>query len=113
LQCQDLTDLLLPTRASQRHDEAPCHAGRQSCVTSGIDVALRIVADLEGETVTHKIQLAIEYHPHPPFPGGTPSTPPAEIVEAVLAASRARRLEREGMVAEAVERLRQLRPVRG
>ena len=29
--------------------------------TSGIDVALRVVADLEGEMVTRKIQRAIEY----------------------------------------------------
>jgi cyclohexyl-isocyanide hydratase len=76
-------------------------------VTSGIDVALRVVADLEGETAARKIQLAIEYDPHPPFAGGTPSTSPAEIVQSVLADSRARRAEREGMVAKAAEKLRQ------
>lgn len=76
-------------------------------VTSGIDVALRVVADLEGEMVARKIQLAIEYDPHPPFPGGTPFTSPPEIVKAVLADSRARRAERESMVAQAVERLNQ------
>ncbi|WP_198384249.1 DJ-1/PfpI family protein [Roseomonas sp. KE2513] len=75
-------------------------------VTSGIDVALQVVADLEGETVARKIQLAIEYDPHPPFPGGTPSTSPAEIVQAILSDSRARRAEREGMVAQAAEKLR-------
>jgi cyclohexyl-isocyanide hydratase len=76
-------------------------------VTSGIDVALRVVADLEGEAVARKIQLAIEYDPHPPFPGGTPATSPPEIVQAVLADSRARRAEREGMVAQAAARLAQ------
>jgi cyclohexyl-isocyanide hydratase len=76
-------------------------------VTSGIDVALRVVADLEGEAVARKIQLAIEYDPHPPFPGGTPVTSPQEIVQAVLADSRARRAEREGMVAQAAARLGQ------
>lgn len=80
-------------------------------VTSGIDVALRVVADLEGETVARRIQLAIEYDPHPPFPGGTPQTSPPEIVQAVLADSRARRAEREGLVAQAAERLRQSRMV--
>ncbi len=75
-------------------------------VTSGIDAALQVVADLEGETVARKIQLAIEYDPHPPFPGGTPLTSPPEIVDAVLADSRARRAEREAMVDQAVLRLR-------
>lgn len=74
-------------------------------VTSGIDVALRVVADIEGETVARKIQLGIEYDPHPPFEGGTPSTSPADIVQAVLADSRNRRAERESMVAEAAARL--------
>ncbi|MFC3126102.1 DJ-1/PfpI family protein [Pseudoroseomonas globiformis] len=76
-------------------------------VTSGIDVALRVVADLEGEVAARKIQLAIEYDPHPPFPGGTPSTSPAEVVRAVQADARARRAQREDMVAQAAERLRQ------
>jgi cyclohexyl-isocyanide hydratase len=76
-------------------------------VTSGIDVALRVVADLEGEMVARKIQLAIEYDPHPPFSGGTPFTSPPEIVQAVLDDSRARRAQREGMVAEAAARLSQ------
>lgn len=75
-------------------------------VTSGIDVALRVVADLEGEVVARKIQLAIEYDPHPPFPGGTPATSPPAIVAAVLEDSRGRRAERETMVAEAVNRMR-------
>ncbi|MXP65251.1 DJ-1/PfpI family protein [Roseomonas sp. M0104] len=74
-------------------------------VTSGIDLALRVVADLEGETVARKIQLAIEYDPQPPFAGGTPATSPPAIVQAVLADSRRRRAEREGRVAEAAERL--------
>jgi cyclohexyl-isocyanide hydratase len=76
-------------------------------VTSGIDVALRVFADLEGEMVARKIQLAIEYDPHPPFSGGTPFTSPPEIVQAVLDDSRARRAQREGMVAEAAARLSQ------
>ena len=77
-------------------------------VTSGIDVALRVVADLEGEAVARRIQLAIEYDPHPPFPGGTPDTSPAAIVQDVLTQSRARRTEREELVARAAAQLRQL-----
>jgi cyclohexyl-isocyanide hydratase len=75
-------------------------------VTSGIDAALRVVGDLQGETTARKIQLAIEYDPQPPFPGGTPFTSPPEIVQAVLADSRHRRAERESMVAQAADNLR-------
>ncbi|MGR3248311.1 MAG: DJ-1/PfpI family protein [Paracoccus sp. (in: a-proteobacteria)] len=60
-------------------------------VTSGIDAALRLVADLEGERRARMIQLAMEYDPAPPFRGGTATTSPAEIVAAVTSASRATR----------------------
>jgi cyclohexyl-isocyanide hydratase len=75
-------------------------------VTSGIDMALRVVGDVAGVDVARKIQLAIEYDPAPPFAGGTPFTSPPEIVAAVLEGSRKRRAEREAMVAEAVARLK-------
>ncbi len=75
-------------------------------VTSGIDAALRVVADVAGEETARKIQLAIEYDPAPPFSGGTPSTSPPAIVAAVLEGSRKRRAEREAMVAEAAARLK-------
>jgi cyclohexyl-isocyanide hydratase len=75
-------------------------------VTSGIDMALRVVADVAGEDVAQRIQLAIEYDPAPPFKGGTPFTSPPEIVKAVTEASRKRRSEREAMVAQAAARLR-------
>lgn len=41
-------------------------------VTSGIDFALRIVAELAGPDVAQAIQLAIEYDPSPPFDAGHP-----------------------------------------
>lgn len=41
-------------------------------VTSGIDFAFRIVADLAGPEVAKAIQLAIEYNPAPPFDAGHP-----------------------------------------
>jgi cyclohexyl-isocyanide hydratase len=74
-------------------------------VTSGIDMALRVVADLAGEDLARRIQLAIEYDPAPPFPGGTPFTSRAETVAAVLAASQKRRAEREAKVMAAAARL--------
>lgn len=79
-------------------------------VTSGIDMALRVVADAAGESTARKIQLAVEYDPAPPFPGGTPFTSPPEIVSAVLEASRGRRAEREAKVARAAARLRSRQP---
>ena len=41
-------------------------------VTSGIDFAFRIVAELAGREVAQAIQLAIEYDPSPPFDAGHP-----------------------------------------
>jgi cyclohexyl-isocyanide hydratase len=74
-------------------------------VTSGIDMALRVVADIAGLETAQKIQLAMEYDPAPPFAGGTPYTSPPEIVAAVLKDSGKRRALRESMVAEAAQRL--------
>ena len=39
-------------------------------VSSGIDMALRLAADLSDEETARAIQLAIEYDPQPPFDGG-------------------------------------------
>ena len=56
-------------------DERMCvdgHIYTAGGVTSGIDMGLRVVADLCGEDVAKLIQLQVEYDPEPPFPGGTP-----------------------------------------
>jgi cyclohexyl-isocyanide hydratase len=73
-------------------------------VTSGIDMALLVVADIVGEQTARKIQLSIEYAPEPPFPGGTPFTSPPEIVKAVLDESHQRRADRESIVSACVRR---------
>ena len=75
-------------------------------VTSGIDMALRLVADLVDETTARQIQLQIEYDPAPPFSGGTPATSPPEITAALREAGCERSARRERMVAEAAARLR-------
>lgn len=49
-------------------------------VTSGIDFALTVVADLQGEAVAQMIQLQMEYDPRPPFSSGSPGTAPAELL---------------------------------
>lgn len=70
-------------------------------VTSGIDMALRVVGDVAGPLVAQRIQLQIEYDPQPPFPGGTPFTSPTQIVDAVRQAGAGRRAVREKLVMQA------------
>lgn len=57
-------------------------------VTAGMDLALRLAAEIAGEKVAQAIQLGIEYDPQPPFDAGSPRTAPRAIVEAVRAYSR-------------------------
>ncbi|KAK7205108.1 class I glutamine amidotransferase-like protein [Myxozyma melibiosi] len=40
-------------------------------VTSGIDFALNVVADLYGREVAEDVQFQLEYDPHPPFDAGS------------------------------------------
>ncbi|HEY4250057.1 MAG TPA: DJ-1/PfpI family protein [Roseomonas sp.] len=75
-------------------------------VTSGIDMALRLVADLAGDDVAQQIQLQIEYDPEPPFAAGTPFVAPPHILERARTAGARTRAAREAAVAQAAERLR-------
>jgi cyclohexyl-isocyanide hydratase len=70
-------------------------------VTSGIDMALRVVGDIAGEETARKIQLQMEYDPAPPFPGGTPFTSSPHIVRAVQELAAQRRAAREKLVDQA------------
>ncbi len=54
-------------------------------VSSGIDMALGLVARLRGDDVARAVQLGIEYDPQPPFDAGHPRVAPPEIVELVSA----------------------------
>jgi transcriptional regulator GlxA family with amidase domain len=56
-------------------------------VSSGIDMALHLVARIQGPEVAQAIQLAVEYDPQPPFDAGSPAKAPAEVVELVRAIS--------------------------
>jgi cyclohexyl-isocyanide hydratase len=51
-------------------------------VTSGIDFALTVVADLLGKDVAQEIQLQMEYDPEPPYQTGSPKTAPVDLVAA-------------------------------
>lgn len=65
-------------------------------VTSGIDFALHVVAELLGADVAQNIQLQMEYDPEPPFSSGSPrSADPARVALArqQMAPFIARRLQ--------------------
>jgi cyclohexyl-isocyanide hydratase len=51
-------------------------------VTSGIDFALTVVADLMGHEIAQEVQLQMEYDPEPPYQAGSPRTAPVALVEA-------------------------------
>lgn len=74
-------------------------------VTAGIDIALRIVADLLGETVAKAIQLSIEYDPKPPFNAGSPEAADAAVLERVRGAMGGMLEARAAAVRAAVVRL--------
>lgn len=50
-------------------------------VTSGIDFALNVIADIYGAEIAQSIQLHMEYDPEPPFTSGSPRVAPEEILE--------------------------------
>ena len=74
-------------------------------VTAGIDFALTVAGEWFGAEVARKIQLGIEYDPHPPYDAGAPERADAPLVAAVREAAAARQAEREDAVRRAVARL--------
>src|SRR5690606_33706314 len=73
-------------------------------VSSGIDFALSLTAELFGEKQAKRIQLGIEYDPAPPFDAGSPDRPDADQEQ--VAAFRARMREVRGeRVKRAAEKL--------
>jgi len=52
-------------------------------VTSGIDFALTIAAEFQGECAAKEIQLQTEYDPAPPFKAGSPQSAEPAILAAV------------------------------
>ena len=59
-------------------------------VSSGIDMALHLVREINGEEVAQAVQLGIEYDPQPPVDAGSPEKAPQPIVELVTATFQAR-----------------------
>jgi transcriptional regulator GlxA family with amidase domain len=57
-------------------------------VSSGIDMALTLAAEVAGVEVAQTIQLGIEYDPQPPFDAGSPLKAPQASVDLLRASSR-------------------------
>jgi hypothetical protein len=53
-------------------------------VSAGIDMALALVARLTDEATARRVQLALEYDPHPPFGGIDWSQVNRDIYEPML-----------------------------
>jgi transcriptional regulator GlxA family with amidase domain len=70
------------------HPDNPASDGRDKVITaagvsSGIDMALRLVQLVAGDDIAQAIQLSIEYVPQPSFDAGSPQKAPAPIVQLV------------------------------
>ncbi|RYG12352.1 MAG: DJ-1/PfpI family protein [Burkholderiales bacterium] len=75
-------------------------------VTSGIDFALTLAAELVGEETARMIQLGLEYDPQPPLDCGSPEKAGAERVARARAAGHAVMQQVEAAVDSAAQRLR-------
>ena len=53
-------------------------------VSSGIDMALALVAKFSDENVAKAIQLGLEYDPAPPFDSGSPDKAARELIELIV-----------------------------
>lgn len=73
-------------------------------VTSGIDFALTLAAEIYGDDVARGIQLGLEYAPAPPFDAGTPGAPEADAAQVERSIAHARAI-REPIVRRAAARL--------
>ncbi|MGY4238331.1 transcriptional regulator GlxA family with amidase domain [Bradyrhizobium sp. USDA 4449] len=74
-------------------------------VTAGIDMALQVVAEIEGIGVAERIQLLLEYAPQPPFQAGSQRTAPTEVVQRLTTDMAFVRSRRAQAVAEASSKL--------
>jgi cyclohexyl-isocyanide hydratase len=73
-------------------------------VTSGIDFALTVAAEVYDEETARAVQLTMEYDPHPPFDAGSPARPEADQNQVQQTIARAR-TGRGPLVARAAARL--------
>jgi putative intracellular protease/amidase len=71
-------------------------------VSSGIDMALRLVAEIVNDDAAKAVQLVIEYDPQPPFDSGSVEKAPAEMVDGIRAAVAAREAASRARMQEGV-----------
>ena len=57
-------------------------------VSAGLDLALALAGRVAGDEAAQRIQLGIEYDPHPPYQSGSSATAKPEIVEFFTSRSR-------------------------
>jgi transcriptional regulator GlxA family with amidase domain len=69
-------------------------------LTAGMDLALRVVAELEGPEFARAVTLAIEYAPEPPFETGRPELASQQLVDNVLRTLHAERPRRLAVLDE-------------
>ena len=74
-------------------------------VTSGIDGALRVAANLRGDEVAQSIQLYMQYAPEPPFNSGTPETAPPAVWKGAQESVRKMTAQREQTARRVAQRL--------
>jgi cyclohexyl-isocyanide hydratase len=74
-------------------------------VTAGIDFGLAMAAELFGATVAQEIQLAIEYHPAPPFDSGSPDSAPEAVRDAIVQRAASALAQRRARAESAAKRL--------
>jgi cyclohexyl-isocyanide hydratase len=72
-------------------------------VTSGIDFAFVLAAELFGDDVARRIQLGVEYDPAPPFDHGSPAKADPQLVKEILMATQELRRESVQRAADAVK----------
>ena len=74
-------------------------------VTAGIDLGLRVVAEMFDRQTAEFVQLRLEYNPEPPFDAGSPKTAPAKVLQYTQNRMEPMRLKRLECVERAAERL--------
>jgi cyclohexyl-isocyanide hydratase len=74
-------------------------------VTSGMDFALVLAAELFGQDRAREVQLMLEYDPAPPFSDGSPQTAAPELVEQVRRSSAKFQKQREEVAARVAQAL--------
>jgi cyclohexyl-isocyanide hydratase len=74
-------------------------------VTSGIDFALTVAAELTSPEIAQVIQLQMEYAPEPPFAAGDPETAPPAVLDRVRELNAPLAARRRAAVEAAAARL--------